>query len=69
MRPGFGFGIHIFLEPGNEAELTSQIAELAVDWVKIDVRWSELEPEPRVFDYRSLDAMLLRWNWRDSIYS
>ena len=58
VRPGFGFGIQVFTDAPDIAAVAKQVTELGVNWVKIDVRWSALEPEPGLFNYASLDSML-----------
>lgn len=55
-RPGFGFGLQVFSDRGNATALAEQVSELGVDWVKIDVPWAEIEPEPGIYDYSALDA-------------
>lgn len=58
VRPDFGFGIHVFADQDRVDELAEQVSELGVDWVKIDVAWSELEAEPGNYDYQTLDVMV-----------
>lgn len=58
VRPGFGFGVQVFMDHENAAALVEQVTDFAVDWVKIDVPWAEIEPEPGVFNYPALDTMV-----------
>ncbi|MYD11026.1 MAG: LysM peptidoglycan-binding domain-containing protein [Chloroflexi bacterium] len=58
VRPDFGFGIQVFADRDRVDALAEQVSELGVDWVKIDVSWAELEAEPGVYDYQTLDAMI-----------
>ena len=46
VRPGFGFGIQVFIDQENASALAQQVATLGVDWVKVDVSWAEVETEP-----------------------
>ncbi|MCY3573227.1 MAG: LysM peptidoglycan-binding domain-containing protein [Chloroflexota bacterium] len=57
-KPGFGYGIHIFLDSGTAKELTEQARQLGVNWAKIDVAWSRIEAEPGNPDYSDLDALV-----------
>jgi len=52
----FGYGIEVFLNVSSTAATASQISQLGVDWVKIDVAWSDIEPLPGEFDYTALDT-------------
>ncbi len=58
VRPDFYFGIQVFTDAENISAITEQVSDLGVDWVKIDVSWAALEPEPGTYDYRDLDAMV-----------
>lgn len=58
-RAGFGFGMVLFPDGAKAPELTQQIAELGANWVKVDVRWAEIEPRPGSFHYAELDAVLM----------
>lgn len=58
VRPDFSFGIHVYADKERADVLAEQVFELGVDWVKIDVAWSELEAEPGIYDYETLDAMV-----------
>ena len=57
-KPGFGFGITVFLDGDNADELAAQVAELGVNWVKLEAPWSQLQPQPGEYDYAALDAMV-----------
>jgi len=52
----FGYGIQIYMNISNTAAIASQISQLGVDWVKIDVSWAEVEPLQGEFDYAALDT-------------
>ncbi|MCE2471230.1 MAG: LysM peptidoglycan-binding domain-containing protein [Anaerolineae bacterium] len=58
VRPDFGFGLQAFADQDAVDDLVAQVSELAVDWVKVDVSWAELEAEPGIYDYQALDAMV-----------
>ena len=58
VRADFGFGIQVFADPNMVEFLAEQVSELGVDWVKVDVSWSELEAEPGIYDFQALDAMV-----------
>ena len=58
VRPDFGFGLQVFADRDAVDSLAEQVAELGVDWVKIDVSWAELEAEPGIYAYQALDAMV-----------
>ncbi len=58
VRPDFGFGLQAFADQDAVDDLVAQVSELAVDWVKVDVSWAELEAEPGTYDYQALDAMV-----------
>jgi LysM repeat protein len=57
-RPGFGFGIQIFIDGGRAEALAVEANRLGVDWVKIDVAWSEIETAAAVYSYSALDKMI-----------
>ncbi len=57
-RPGFGFGIHVFVDGSNAGNITYQMTELGANWAKVDVSWAEVEPAAGIFNYSELDAML-----------
>lgn len=56
VRPGFGFGLQVFMDHDNVDALAEQVKQLGVNWVKIDVPWSEIESQPGVYDFMNLDA-------------
>lgn len=57
-KPGFGFGIHVFVESGDADALAAQAKQLGVNWAKIDVAWSQIEAEQGGADYADLDALV-----------
>ena len=57
-RAGFGTGIQVFIDGENAGALAAQVRRLGVNWVKLDVPWARIEPQPGRFDYAALDATL-----------
>lgn len=57
-RPGFGFGIQVFVDAERAADLALRAKELGVVWVKIDVSWARIETAPDVYSYSGLDTMI-----------
>ena len=57
-RPGFGFGLQVFIDGSRAVELAARVKELGADWVKIDVSWAEIETEPDIYSYSALDSMI-----------
>ena len=57
-RPGFGFGLQVFIDGSRAVELAAKVKELGADWVKIDVSWAEIETEPGIYTYSALDSMI-----------
>ncbi|MDE2776887.1 MAG: LysM peptidoglycan-binding domain-containing protein [Chloroflexota bacterium] len=57
-RPGFGFGLQVFIDGTRADALAARVKELGADWVKIDVSWAEIETEPDVYSYSALDSMI-----------
>jgi len=57
-RPGFGFGLQVFIDGSRAGELAARVKELGADWVKIDVSWAKIETEPDVYSYSALDSMI-----------
>ena len=58
VRPGFGFGIHVFVDGARAGELAIAANRIGVDWVKIDVSWAEIETAPDIYSYSALDSMV-----------
>jgi hypothetical protein len=61
----FELGIQVQIPPtGNEEEMDSWLSDvtnrLAMDWIKIQVRWEDIETEPGVYDYDLLKVGLRR---------
>ena len=52
----FGYGLQIYMNVSNTTAIASQISQLGVDWVKIDVSWAEIEPLQGEYDYAALDT-------------
>lgn len=57
-RADFGFGIQVYTNISNTPAVTSQLAQLGANWVKLDVSWADIEPLQGEFDYSSLDAAI-----------
>ncbi len=57
-RPGFGFGIQVFIDRSRAVELAQEAKALGADWVKIDVSWAEIETAPDIYSYSALDSMI-----------
>lgn len=57
-RPGFGFGVQVFVESGRADELALMAKQLGADWVKIDVAWSKIETARDIYSYSALDNMM-----------
>lgn len=57
-RPGFGFGIQVFIDGPRAGDLASTAIQLGADWVKIDVSWAEIETAPNIYSYSALDSMI-----------
>ena len=58
VRPGFGFGIQVFIDGANASALADLVTRLGVNWVKIDVPWADIEKEQGVFQFSALDSMI-----------
>jgi len=52
----FGYGIQVYTNVSNTPAITSQLSQLGVNWVKLDVSWADIEPTQGQFDYAALDA-------------
>ncbi len=57
-RPGFKFGLQVFIDGGRAEELAAAVRRLGADWVKIDVSWAAIETAPMIYSYSALDAMI-----------
>lgn len=55
---GFGYGIQIYTNLSNTAAIGSQLSQLGVNWVKIDVSWADIEPLESEYDYTELDTTI-----------
>ena len=51
----FATGLTIFVQDQPPASVVQQVAELPLDWVKIDVSWEAIEPAQGVFNFVVLD--------------
>jgi LysM repeat protein len=58
VRPGFGFGIQVFVDAAQADALAQRAKSLGVDWVKIDVAWAAIETAPEIYSYSALDSMV-----------
>ena len=65
VRPGFGFGLQVFVDRANASALAEQVSQLGVDWVKIDVPWADIETQPGIYDYSALDATVATMELQD----
>ena len=57
-RPGFGYGLQVFIDRSRAGDLAATAVELGVDWVKLDVSWAEIETAPEIYSYSALDLMV-----------
>ena len=57
-RPGFGFGIQLFIDGERAEELAAVAKALGANWVKLDVSWAAIETAPQIYSYSALDAMV-----------
>ncbi len=53
---GFGFGIEVFPDAQSIASLNAQVQQLGMEWVKLDVRWKDIEPVQGQPDFSALDT-------------
>lgn len=58
VRPGFGFGIHVFADAAKAGQIRELVTGLGANWVKVDVSWAEIEATEGVFNYSALDTVL-----------
>lgn len=52
----FGYGIEIFMDVSNTNATGSQLIQLGAQWVKVDVKWAEIEPLKGEFNFDALDT-------------
>ncbi len=52
----FATGIEVFYSGQDVNALSSQVAQLNVEWVKMTVAWDDIEPEEGTFQWDELDA-------------
>ncbi len=57
-RPGFGFGIQVFIDESRARDLAASAVQLGADWVKIDVSWAKIETAPNIYSFSALDSMI-----------
>ena len=57
-RPGFGFGIQVFIDEARARDLAASAVQLGADWVKIDVSWAKIETAPNIYSFSALDSMI-----------
>jgi LysM repeat protein len=53
--PGFDYGIEVYVGGQDVATLVSQVEQLGMAWVKIEVNWRDIEPIQGEIDYAALD--------------
>jgi polysaccharide biosynthesis protein PslG len=54
----FDYGVTAFLLGQNVNEMVTAIGEIGVNWVRVEVYWSELEPAQGEIDYGELDTVV-----------
>ncbi len=55
--PGFGYGIQPLLERDPDGTM-DRIAELGMNWVKVDIHWAAIQAEPDTLDWTKLDQIV-----------
>lgn len=58
----FGRGLTIFIQDQPPATVVEQVSELPLNWVKIDVAWSAVEPSPGIYNFVQLDEAITALN-------
>jgi LysM repeat protein len=56
--PGFAYGIVAFADASNAPLVSEQAVVLGMEWVKVNVRWRDFEPEQGQIDFSGLDAVV-----------
>lgn len=56
--PGFAFGVVAFADGDSAAEIAEQAGALGMEWVKVNVRWRDLEPTQGEILFDDLDAVV-----------
>ena len=54
----FAYGIEIFPNNQSVTLLSEQLQDLGMDWVKINIDWSQIEPEQGQMDFTELDQII-----------
>jgi polysaccharide biosynthesis protein PslG len=54
----FDYGITAFIADNNVNDLVTAIGELGVSWVRVDIRWSDLESTQGQIDFEALDTVI-----------
>ncbi len=54
----FAYGIEAFFDGQDISTLVGYIEELELSWVRVRVDWRFIEPEPGIFDFDNLDAIV-----------
>jgi polysaccharide biosynthesis protein PslG len=54
----FDYGIEAIISADNVAAVTSQISELGMGWVKVDVNWRDYEPTLGGINFAALDTIV-----------
>lgn len=57
-RADFGYGIQVYGNISSTSAVTSQLSQLGVNWVKLDVSWADIEPLEGELDFSTLDATI-----------
>lgn len=56
--PGFDFGVEVFFRGQDSAQLTDQVNQLGMNWVKVRANWSELETEQNEINFAELESVI-----------
>jgi hypothetical protein len=56
--PGFDYGIEVFSSSQDPGQISQQIDQLGVNWVKLRVEWRSMEPSQGQIDYAYLDSIV-----------
>ncbi|MCU0474548.1 MAG: LysM peptidoglycan-binding domain-containing protein [Anaerolineae bacterium] len=55
---GYGRGISLSITGQDPAQLVQTAISLNVEWVKLDLDWRTLEPQPETYDFAALDTVV-----------
>ncbi len=54
----FGYGIQVYTNVTGSSAITSQLSQLGVNWVKLDVSWADIEALQGEYDFSELDVAI-----------